>query len=608
MRYIFIFILSLFSMVSIAQNSDQQLAQHYYSKGEYEKALVYYKRLYEKQPNKFYFKHYLNCLESTGDDKSVEKMLRKAASRNRYDNEYAIMLAQFYEEHNEPDKADKIYNDLIDDLPPSSGNVIQLYNAFKAQGKSDLSYKTLVKGRKLLRNSYPLNFQFAEYYGSVGETKQMINEYLDMIDYHPSYLKSIQRILSSQIDFSKEDSEEYELLRTALISRTQKNPDDIYYAEMLTWLFTQRKNFPAALTQVKAIDKRSKSNGRMVYEFGGICIENNDYRTARKAFKYVVELGDDKRYFMYAQNALLNVNFVEVTTKRDFTNDELTEICLDYQNVLDRYGMNESTFPLIIELAHIQAFYANKAEDAILILNKALVLSSLTNFERAQIKMELADVHVLHGDIWEASLLYMQIDSDFKFESIGQEAKFKNARIFYYDGEFEFAQSQLDVLKQSTSKLIANDAIQLSLLITDNLGLDSNYTAMFWFATADLLIEQHQYDKAYLYFDSIIEQFPESGLGDEILFKKGHSLELRGQWNEAILSYEELLKYYDTDILADDALFRIGDIYQNNLFDEQKASPYYKRILFEYKGSLHSVEARKRYRAIRSKGNSEGEL
>ncbi len=608
MRFIFVFIFSLFSMVSFAQDSDQQLAQHYYSKGEYEKALVYYKRLYEKQPNKFYFKHYYNCLEATGDDKAAEKMLRKAALRNRYDNEYAIMLAQFYEEHNNVEKANRIYNDLIDDLPPSSGNVIQLYNAFKAQGKTEMSYKTLVKGRKMLKKSYPLNFQFAEYYGSIGETEKMINEYLDMIDYHPSYLKSIQRILSAQIDFSKEDSEEYELLRTALISRTQKKPNDIYYAEMLTWLFTQRKNFPAALTHVKAIDKRSKSNGRMVYDFGGICIENNDYRTARKAFKYVVELGEDKRYFMYAQNALLNVNFLEVTTKRDFTHEELAEICLDYQNVLDRYGMNESTFPLIIELAHIKAFYANNGVDAITVLDKALTLSSLTSFERAQIKMELADVHVLHGDIWEASLLYMQIDNDFKFESIGQEAKFKNARIFYYDGEFEFAQSQLDVLKQSTSKLIANDAIQLSLLITDNLGLDSNYTAMYWFATADLLIEQHQYDKAYLYFDSILEQFPESGLGDEILYKKGHSLELRGKWSEAILSYEELLKYYDTDILADDALFRIGDIYQNNLFDEQKASPYYKRILFEYKGSLYSVEARKRYRVIRSKGNSEGEL
>ena len=608
MRIFIFFILFVSSSFAFGQDSDQQLAQHYYSKGEFDKALVYYKRLYEKQPNKFYLKHYFNCLEATGDDKAAEKLLKKATSRNRYDNEYAIMLAQFYEEHGEVDKSTKIYNDLIDDLPPSSGNVIQLYKAFKAQGKTEMSYRTLVKGRKLLKKSYPLNFQFAEYYGSVGETEKMMNEYLDMIEYHPSYMSTIQRVLSSRIDFSKEDSKEYEFLKTALISRTQKNPDDIYYAEMLTWLFTQRKNFPAALIHVKAIDKRSKSNGRMVYDFGGICIENNDYRTARKAFKYVVDLGEEERYYMYAQNALLNVNFLEVTTKRNFSSAELDEICADYQLVLDRYGLSQSTFPLIIELAHIKAFFANKSDEAIVLMEKALKISSLTNTDRAQIKMELADIHVLHGDIWEASLLYMQIDSDFKFEPIGHEAKFKNARIFYYDGEFEFAQSQLDVLKQSTSKLIANDAIQLSLLITDNLGLDSNYTAMYWFATADLLIEQHQYEKAYIYFDSIMDEFPESGLGDEVLYKKGHSLELRGEWNKAISTYEMLLKYYDTDILADDALFRIGDIYENFLFQEEKSAPYYRRILFDYKGSLYSVEARKRFKNIRSKVGSQEDL
>ncbi len=607
MRTLFLFII-LMSNVAFGQGSDQKLAQHYYNNGEFDKALVYYKRLYDGQPNKYYFKRYIDCLQATGDDKLTEKLLKKAASRNKYDNEYAIMLAQFYEEHDEINKADEIYNDLIDDLLPSSGNVIQLYNAFKSKGKTELSYKTLVKGRKLLKESYPLNFQFAEYYGSVGEIEKMMEEYLDMIDYHPSYMRSIQRVLSSRIDFSKEDSEEYEYLKAALISRSQKNPDNIYYAEMLTWLFTQRKNFPVALTHIIALDKRTKSDGRIVFNFGDICVENNDYRTARKAFKYVLDLGKDNRYYMYAQNALLNVNFLEVTTQRNFSQEELESVCVDYQKVLDEYGANESTFSLIKELAHIRAFYADASTQAIDLLSSSLEISTLTDMQRAELKMELADILVLNGDVWEASLLYMQIDSDFKFEPIGQEAKFKNARIFYYDGEFEFAQSQLDVLKQSTSKLIANDAIQLSLLITDNLGLDSNYTAMYWFATADLLIEQHQYEKAYLYFDSIDRAFPESGLGDEMLYKKGYSLELRGQWDEAISTYEKLLEFYDTDILADDALFRIAEIYENHLFDEEKAASYYRRILFEYKGSLYTVEARKRFRKIRSETSSEDEL
>jgi len=220
--------------------------------------------------------------------------------------------------------------------------------------------------------------------------------------------------------------------------------------------------------------------------------------------------------------------------------------------------------------------------------------------ELARVKMALSDTHVLHGDVWEASLLYMQVDSDFKFEPIGHEAKFKNARIFYYDGEFEFAQSQLDVLKQSTTKLIANDALKLSLFILDNYGLDSNYIAMSLFANADLLIEQHRYDEAFKLFDSIVKEYPAHSLGDEMLLKKSYSYQLRGQWNKAISSLEDLMKYYPDDILADDALYQLGDIYENHLLNNEKAAEYYRRLLFDYKGSLYTTEARKRFQEIRT--------
>src|SRR5690606_31147397 len=182
--------------------------------------------------------------------------------------------------NNQPAQANEIYSDLIDAMQPSSRDIIDLYKTFKSKGNSDMAYATLVRGRKLLKNSYPLNIQFAEYYGSIGDTEKMLGEYLDLLDYHPAYMSSVQRILSVQVDFSVEDSKEYELLKNALIERTQKNPTNLDYAEMLTWLFIQRQNFAAALVQVKAMDKRSNSQGARVYDFGSICIENKDYSTA----------------------------------------------------------------------------------------------------------------------------------------------------------------------------------------------------------------------------------------------------------------------------------------------------------------------------------------
>jgi tetratricopeptide (TPR) repeat protein len=193
----------------------------------------------------------------------------------------------------------------------------------------------------------------------------------------------------------------------------------------------------------------------------------------------------------------------------------------------------------------------------------------------------------------------MQIDKDFKFEIIGSEAKFKNARIFYYEGDFDFAQSQLDVLKQSTSKLIANDAMNLSVLITDNYGLDSNFVAMSKFAQADLLLEQRLYSEAFTLYDSITTLFPYHSLSDEILYRKGQAMESQGKWNEAVAFYEELLKYYENDILADDALFRMGIIYVDHLFQREKATDAFMKILMNYKGSLLGNASRNRLRALR---------
>lgn len=585
--------------------TDVQLADYYYNNGELDKAKAYYEKLYKKNPIKTYFDRYYACLLNENDQKSIEKLLKQQIEYSRGEAEYSVMLGQFYEDNQQNDKAEKIYKTLVAELSPNPTAVINLYNAFKAKGKNEWAFQTITKGRSMLKDTYPLNFQFAEYYGANKETKKMVQEYLNLIDFNSGYTETVQTLLSRVIDFNNKTSEEYTTLKTELLTRAQKNPNDVRAAEMVTWLFIQSRDFPAALIQEQALDKRLQLNGSRVYDLGIICVENNDYPTARKAFTYVKNLGQENPLFYQAENAMLNTRFKEITTVRNVTADEIQETIAEYKTTLNRVGKSYRSLPLILELAHIQAFYFDQAQAAIQLLQDALNLDRLTDIQKAEVKMKLADILVLHGDIWEASLYYMQIDKSFKFETIGQEARFKNARVFYYDGEFDYAQSQLDVLKQGTSRLIANDALQLSLLITDNYGLDSNYTAMFWFASADLLIEQHKYTQAFQLFDSIIQKFPYHSLGDEILIKKAQAMQQQGKWNEAIGYLDELLKYYGKDILADDAWFIKGDIYQNHLFDNEKAMECYKEILFNHQGSIHTTEARKRFRELRGDKVSE---
>ena len=587
--------------------TDIQLAQHYFINGEFDKATSYYEKLYISQSSKVYFTRYLECLMQIKDYKTAEKTIKKHISQNKNDIEIQVILGQFYEDIDEPQKSLKVYEELLTSFSNDPGEIINLYQLFVGKKKFELAKKVLDKGKKIA-SDYPFNFQYANLYFLTGNNSLMLEEYINYLLVQPTMFETIQNEISSRIDLSKSDGKDYLILKEILLQKIQAENSNFIYSEMLIWLFVQNKNFNSAYTQVVALDKRIQGDGSRVLELGNICLENKSYAIARNCFNYLISLGPDNQYYIEGQKLLLNSRFLELTTNRAFNQGEIDATLADYSTVLARLGKTKFTIGILNEQAHILAFYADRASEAIIILQDALLVQSLTDIQRAQLKMQLADIEVLKGDIWEASLLYMQIDKDFKFEAIGDEAKYKNARIFYFDGEFDFAQSQLNILKESTSKIIANDAMHLSVSITENFGLDSNYAAMTWFSSAELFIEQHKYLDAFSLFDSIQQNFPFHALADDILYRKAKAMEMQGKWAESCLLYEDILKFHPKDIFADDALFRLGDIYDQILLDKDKALEYYKKLAIDYKGSFYGAETIKRIRILRGDKNVEDDV
>ncbi len=608
MRNLIIFTFLLRSFILSAQSeTDIQLAQHYFTNGEFDKATSYYEKLYSSQSTKIYFTRYLECLIQIKDFKTAEKTIKKYISQNKNDMEIQVVLGQFYEDIDEPQKSAKVYEELLSVVSADPGEIINLFQLFVGKRKFDLAKKVLDKGKKNAPY-YPFNFQYADLYSLTGNNRLMIEEYINYLILQPSMFESIQNAISSRIDLSKSDGKDYLILKEILLQKIQADNSNFIYSEMLIWLFVQNKNFSSAFTQVVALDKRIQGDGSRVLDLGNICLENKSYDIARNCFNYIITLGSDNQYYIEGQKLLLNSRFIELTTNRAYNQNEIDATLVDYNSVIARLGKTKFTIGILNEQAHILAFYADRAAEAIVILQDAILVQNLTDIQRAQLKMQLADIEVLKGDIWEASLLYMKIDKDFKFEAIGDEAKYKNARIFYFDGEFDFAQSQLNILKESTSKIIANDAMNLSVSITENFGLDSNYTAMTWFSSAELLIEQHKYLEAFTLFDSIQLNYPLHSLADDILYRKAKAMEMQGKWAESCMLYEDIIKFYSKDIFADDALFRLGDIYEQILLDKDKALEYYKKLAIDYKGSFYGAETIKRIRILRGDKNVEEDI
>ncbi len=591
------FLLFASYMVS-AQDKNLQLAQQYYMQGDFEKAVIYYEKVYQKDQGHANFTRYYDCLLKTDNPKEAEKIIKKQIDRNPNNITYPFQYAAFLEDNKRVKEADKIYANLIKTRASNSKTLIELYSSFKDINKLDYAKQTLEVGRKTLGNYFPLNMEFAEIYYATQNYSKMMDEYLDFVELFPNKSGDIQERLSDFIYENDQNNSFQDIVRSKLLTKVQKNSTNVIYTDLLIWYFAQRKQFDVALIQVQALDKRENGQGKRVYQLGLICLQNKAYDVAVKAFKYVANI-TDSYLEKDARKALLYVQFLAITEVKKFDQTSIQDVIHEYESTIQEIGNSRISYELIMQLATIQAYYANQSAKAITNLIDLIKTSGLTSMQVAEAKVLLADIYVMTNEIWEASLLYMQVDSQFKYEPIGFEAKYKNAKIFYYTGDFKFAQSQLDVLKQSTTKVIANDAMKLSILITDNFGLDSNYRAMSLFAHADLLLDQHLYANAFTLYDSIIQLYPESGLSDEVALRKATAMMGQGNWDKAIDYLNEIVTYHSEDILIDDALFYLGKIYEEQKNNPEKALEYYKKILFEHPASLYNADAREKIRKLR---------
>jgi tetratricopeptide (TPR) repeat protein len=507
-------------------------------------------------------------------------------------------LADVYKNTNRTAEAEALYQELIDNLSPLQSQVQSLGRYFSGIGAYDYALQTYEKGRKSNKNGYQFNLEVAELYAITNQFGKMIDSYLDLLEYSSGYLKTVQSYLVRQIDFET-DTEKVELLRQSLLKRAQSNPNKTYYNQMLIWYYIQKEEYTGAIIQSKALDQKQNTSGRHTFEMGEICQSNKVYDKAKQAYEYVKSFGEISPYYTLAAQNILEVSFLQVTESGVIETDKIDVVAQAFESELTRLGKQQSTLQIMERLARIYAFYINKPNMAISLLEEAMHVAP-TTLDKARLKVLLGDVLVTDNQIWEASIFYMQVANDFKDDKIGHEAKFKNAKVFYYDGEFEYAKAQLDVLKASTTKLIANDAMQLSLLLQDNLGIDTTEAPVQLFAKADLLIQQNKYNEALSILDSIKVKYPFHSLNDEILFQKGVIYSRQNKWVEAAAFFEEVATTYAFDILADDAVFRLAEIYDYRLNNPEKAAAYYKSILFDFSGSLYTALARERYRALKS--------
>ncbi len=599
MKQKFLLLLLLFPFASLAQTEiqDANLAQYYYSQGDFDKAQVLYEKLYGKKPdNNDYYQGYYNTLVAQKSYDDAVKMVKKQIKRNPKNASYYIDLGQVYQSTGDEKNALSSFNTAIENLSPDAGQVLGLATLFMNSAKYDMAIATYQKGRKLLNSNVIFSYELANVFVKKGDVAGAVSAYLDIVDNSADDMSNVQGYLQSLLEDQKYVAE----LQTQLYRRIQKNADNNVYPEMLMWMFVQRKDFDGALVQAKALDKRNKEQGARVFQLGQSAFTEAYYDAASKSYQYIIdEYGKNGGFYMAAKTNLLQTLKTKITVANNYTEQDLTTLRESYETYLSEFGRGVQTIGTQRELANLYARYIHNLDSSIAILSKTIKLRANDNKSVAWCKLDLGDYYIMDNEVWDAMLMYGQVDKDFKEDALGEEARFRNSKVSYYTGDFDWSKAQLDVLKGSTSELISNDAIALSVFIQDNTGLDTSYDAMTFYARADMLIFQNRNQEALDALDSLAIKFPATSLQDDILFAKARIYLQERKYDEAAKMFENLDDSYSTDLLGDDATFQLAELEEKYMNNKDKAMELYKTILTKYPGSLYVIEARKRFRELR---------
>lgn len=578
-------------------SEEAQLANEYYVEGELDKAEDIFQRLSRnKKAIPLIHANYLSYLINKQDFNEAEKYMKDVLRSYPGDFNYMADMITLYDKSKDQKSKSAYIDQLLNQYGSNQYQVSLLAQHLVNRDLLEDARKFYLVARRASGSSSTFALDLAAIYRMMGEKNLMTEEYLNYATTHrrnTRYIKNVFQQLMSE-------PEDLDYLENTLISKIQNQPDNIMYLDLIVWVELQRKNFYGAFLQSRALDKRLGNPGTETLRIGQIALENESYRDAIDIFEYITEeYGKGSPHYVQARQLTTQAREGLILNTFPIDTSSIVSLTNEYQMLYDEFGPTQITLKGLRSKARLLAFFLDRKDEAIQSLNRIIETPRLDETIRDQAKLDLGDIYLLKDEPWEATLLYSQVEKANKYATIGYTAKLKNAKLNYYTGNFSLAKSHLDILKNATTKEIANDAIDLSVLIKNNTVLDTTDAVMEEYAAIDLLLYQNRDKEAKKRLALFLSDHPFHSLTDEVYWLLAE-IELKyGNYHKTIDHLDRILSDYPMDILGDDAFFLKAEITEIYLNDLPQASELYREFLTKYPGSMFVAEARKRFRILR---------
>ncbi|GHN00034.1 hypothetical protein WSM22_15230 [Cytophagales bacterium WSM2-2] len=586
--------LVLLCVSSYAQDQQEiRIANDYYSRGEKEKAVEAYQQLAKNPLNiQAIHSNYFNLLMDMSRFKQAEDYIERLIKRESKFT-YKLDLGILMMKQGDQTKADKYFKSLFKTNSDDVYRMKMTADYLASYNLLEFATAALIQARATGGNML-YNLELANLYRMQGKRDEMVNVYLDYVMQIPSNVSYVKNLL--QVLLVK--PEELETLEKVLYDRVQRNQESEVFADLLIWVNLQQKNFNGAFIQARAFDKRFKKEQSKTLEIGQIALNNQDYESAIKSFAFVIKEMPNTQNFLTAHLGIIKARESKVKKSFPVNRDSVRYLITEYRNFEKKYADQSISNEADLNAAMLHAYYLNELDSAVSDLSKLIANQKISIQLRSQAKINLGDIYLLKNEPWEATLLYSQVEKTQHEAPLGYEAKLRNAKLWYFNGEFKLAQEHLDILKQATTREIANDAIDLSMRIKENTTFDTTGAALKEFSSIELLIHQNKLNEAVKKLDDFKSETT-PGILDDVYWLEANLLMKLGKFQESIAKLQKILNEFPDDILVDDAYFLQGDIYENQLKDKEKAKEIYREFLTKFPGSVYAAEARKRYRVLR---------
>lgn len=593
MRNLLSYIIFLFSVFTFAQNT--ALADAFFKDGEYNKAITEYNKILIKQPYRTdLFIKKIKCHQELEQFNLAKKELFKKLNKRNSPPELFVELGYNYTLQNDSINSKKAYSEaigIINNTPSHARAIGQTFEKYNLLSEAEMTYGNAMT----LNENLNFNFQLANIYGQQNKIEKMFNSYLKLIEKNKAVTTTVQNLISKFLTDNPKNSNNI-LLKKALLKNLQTTPNT-FWNEQLSWLFVQQKEFNKAFIQEKAIYKREGETLQRLFELGVLAQQQNKLVDAQNIFKFIEQQPLETNTRISVISFLLNMK-QQTRDKKEYP-----AIAKDYKKAIDSFGINSKTIGLQLAYVDFLAFKLHDIPNALSFL-KTNEKQTLSRFEKAKYQMILADIFVADGKFNQALINYSKIQRHLKNNVLSQEARFKVAKTSYYKGDFDWALLQLKVLKTSTSQLIANDALDLHLLINDHILEDSLHVALKKYAKADLLAFQNKTPEAIATLTDILNLHPVNKIVDDVLFLQGQLFEQQNEYSKAQKNYERIVNTLKESVFVDDALFRLALLHLNILDNKEKASEYFEALIFNHADSIHFIEAQKIYRKLHNEASN----